>query len=71
MAAAMRIASPTKASAWRSCSCSSISASAGRSPHSLFHHRPDPKAPLNSPLEAAYHKADAAIADIVHLLKAA
>jgi hypothetical protein len=25
--------------------------------HSLFHHRPDPKVQLNSPLEAAYHKA--------------
>jgi hypothetical protein len=39
--------------------------------NSLFHHRPDPKARVNSPLEAAYHKADAAIEDIIHLLKAA
>jgi hypothetical protein len=27
--------------------------------NTLFHHRPDPKAQLNSPLEAAYHKVDA------------
>ncbi len=39
--------------------------------HSLFHHRPDPKTQLNSPLEAAYHKADAAIQDIIQLLQAA
>jgi hypothetical protein len=39
--------------------------------HSLFHHQPDPKAQLNSPLEAAYHKADAAIQDIIQLLQAA
>ena len=39
--------------------------------HSLFHHRPDPKVQLNSPLEAAYHKADAAIENILHLLEAA
>jgi hypothetical protein len=39
--------------------------------NSLFHHRPDPKARVNSPLDAAYHKADAAIEDIIHLLKAA
>jgi hypothetical protein len=39
--------------------------------HSLFHHRPDPKVQLNSPLEAAYHKADAAIENIIHLLEAA
>jgi hypothetical protein len=29
--------------------------------NSLFHHRPDPKLQPNSPLEAAYHNADAAI----------
>ena len=39
--------------------------------HSLFHHRPDPKVQLTSPLEAAYHKADAAIENIIHLLEAA
>jgi hypothetical protein len=39
--------------------------------HSLFHHRPDPTAQPNSPLEAAYHKADAAIEDVIRLLKAA
>ena len=39
--------------------------------HSMFHHRPDPKRQPNSPLEAAYHKADAAIEDIIRLLKAA
>ena len=39
--------------------------------HSLFHHRPDPEAQPHSRLEAAYHKADAAIDDIIHLLKAA
>jgi hypothetical protein len=39
--------------------------------HSLFHHRPDPAAPSTSPLETAYCQADAAIEDIIHLLKAA
>ena len=39
--------------------------------HSLLHHRPDPKAQPDSRLEAAYHKADAAIEDIIHLLQAA
>jgi hypothetical protein len=34
--------------------------------NSLFHHRPDPTVQLNNPLEAAYHKADAAIEDIIH-----
>ena len=39
--------------------------------HSLFVHRPDPAAQPPSPLETAYHKADAAIDDIIRLLKAA
>jgi hypothetical protein len=39
--------------------------------NSLFHHRPDPKLQPHSPLEAAYHNADAAIQDIIHLLQAA
>ena len=39
--------------------------------NSQFHHRPDPTVQLNTPLEAAYHKADAAIEDIIHLLNVA
>lgn len=39
--------------------------------HSLFHHRPDPAVAPTNPLETAYRKADAAIEDILHLLKAA
>ena len=39
--------------------------------HSLFHHRPDSKAHPKVPLEAAYHKADDAIQEIIQLLKAA
>ena len=39
--------------------------------HSLFQHRANPAAQPPSPLEAAYHKADAAIDDIIRLLKAA
>jgi hypothetical protein len=39
--------------------------------HSRFHHQPDPKHRPNSKLEAAYHKADAAIQNIVDLLAAA
>jgi hypothetical protein len=39
--------------------------------NSLFHHRPDGKAHPKVPLEAAYHKADDAIQEIIHLLKAA
>jgi hypothetical protein len=38
---------------------------------SLFHRRPDGKAHPKVPLEAAYHKADDAIQEIIHLLKAA
>src|ERR1700724_813241 len=38
--------------------------------NSLFHHRPDPKHVPQSKLEAAYHKADAAISEIVQLLAA-
>ena len=33
--------------------------------NSQFHHRPDPTVQLNTPLEAAYHKADAAIEGII------
>jgi hypothetical protein len=39
--------------------------------HSRFHHKPDPACRPNSKLEAAYHKADKAIQDIVDLLAAA
>ena len=39
--------------------------------HSRFHHKPDPALRPNSKLEAAYHKADNAIENIVNLLKAA
>jgi hypothetical protein len=39
--------------------------------NSRFHHQPDPAHRPNSKLEAAYHKADNAIEDIVQLLAAA
>jgi len=39
--------------------------------NSRFHHKPDPASRPNSRLEAAYHKADKAIQDIVDLLAAA
>ena len=39
--------------------------------NSRFHHKPDPNHRPNSKLEAAYHKADKAIENIVHLLQAA
>ncbi len=39
--------------------------------NSRFHHQPDPAHRPNSKLEAAYHKADAAIHNIVDLLAAA
>jgi hypothetical protein len=39
--------------------------------HSRFHHKPDPQHRPNSKLEAAYHKADIAIENIVNLLQAA
>jgi hypothetical protein len=39
--------------------------------NSRFHHQPDPVCKPNSKLEAAYHKADEAIENIVKLLKAA
>jgi hypothetical protein len=39
--------------------------------HSRFHHKPDPACQPNSKLEAAYHKADKAIQEIVDLLVAA
>ena len=39
--------------------------------YSRFHHKPDPGNMPNSKLEAAYHKADKAIENIVNLLKAA
>ena len=39
--------------------------------NSRFHHKPDPANRPNSKLEAAYHKADKAIQDIVDLLAAA
>jgi len=39
--------------------------------NSLFHHEPDSGARPNSKLEAAYHKADASIRNIIQLLEAA
>ena len=39
--------------------------------NSRFHHKPDPAHSPNSKLEAAYHKADKAIENIVNLLNAA
>src|SRR5206468_5000759 len=39
--------------------------------NSRFHHKPDPATRPNSKLEAAYHKADKAIENIVNLLEAA
>jgi hypothetical protein len=39
--------------------------------NSRFHHKPDPANRPSSKLEAAYHKADKAIENIVHLLQAA
>jgi hypothetical protein len=39
--------------------------------NSRFHHKPEPKSRPNSKLEAAYHKADKAIENIVDLLRAA
>jgi hypothetical protein len=39
--------------------------------HSRFHHQPDPAHRPNTKLEAAYHKADAAIQQIVDLPAAA
>jgi hypothetical protein len=39
--------------------------------NSRFHHKPDPAQQPNSKLEAAYHKADKAIENIVSLLAAA
>jgi hypothetical protein len=39
--------------------------------NSRFHHKPNPESKPNSKLEAAYHKADKAIENVVNLLKAA
>jgi hypothetical protein len=39
--------------------------------NSLFHHQPDRDARPNSKLEAAYHKADASIRNVIQLLEAA
>jgi hypothetical protein len=39
--------------------------------HSLFHHQPDPTLVPNTRLEAAFHKADNSIREIVQLLEAA
>lgn len=39
--------------------------------NSRFHHKPEPQSRPNSRLEAAYHKADKAIENIVDLLRAA
>jgi hypothetical protein len=39
--------------------------------NSRFHHKPNPENRPNSKLEAAYHKADQAVENIVNLLKAA
>jgi hypothetical protein len=39
--------------------------------NSRFHHKPESQSRPNSKLEAAYHKADKAIENIVNLLRAA
>ena len=39
--------------------------------HSLFHHRPDHTLVPNTKLEAAFHKADDSIRQIIDLLEAA
>ncbi|MBI2687328.1 MAG: hypothetical protein HYX27_13500 [Acidobacteria bacterium] len=39
--------------------------------NSLFHHQPNPGFQPNSKLEAAYHKADTSIRNIIQLLEAA
>lgn len=39
--------------------------------HSLFHHRLDPRFQPDSKLEAALHKADASIRNVIQLLEAA
>jgi hypothetical protein len=39
--------------------------------NSRFHHRPDPQHRPNSRLEAAYHRADKAIENVVQLLAVA
>jgi hypothetical protein len=39
--------------------------------YSRFHHKPEPTCRPNSKLEAAYHKVDKAIQDLVDLLTAA
>ncbi len=39
--------------------------------YSLFHHQPDSDARPNSKLEAAFHKADVSIRNIIQLLEAA
>ena len=44
---------------------------AGPLAHSLFHHHPNARHQPQSKLEAAYHHADLAIDNLIHLLKAA
>jgi len=53
------------------CFYSSTNAYADHSPNSRFHHEPDAKHRPQSQLEAAYHRADKAINQIVGLLAAA
>ena len=60
-----------RASRSRSCSCSSTNASAARWPTAVSTTSPIPAHRPNSKLEAAYHKADKAIENIVDLLAAA
>ena len=55
----------------RYCFCSSTSAYVVPLANSRFHHQPDPQHRPDSRLEAAYHRADKAIEDIVGLLAAA
>ena len=38
--------------------------------NSLFHHRPTPSSPPHAKIETAYHKADAAIQDLIDRLAA-
>src|SRR4029077_4744010 len=64
-------ASPQRVFKSRCYFCSSTNACADPLPTARFHHRPDPQHCPNSRLEAAYHRADKAIQNIVDLLAAA
>jgi hypothetical protein len=55
----------------RSQLCFSISGYNGPRANSIFHHQPNSDAWPKSKLEAAYHKADASIRNVIELLEAA